>query len=471
MSLNWKEIDLVLEELDLGGSQIQKAIQSAFDILAFNIYGRHGGKTVLVSLSPGACRIHETFSAVPKPDRPLRFAEFLNSRIVNARIEEAAQLGDNRIVRLTVRRGEERFFVYLRLWSNAANVIVTDEKGVILDAMRRQPKKGEVSGGYYAPGGDLTAAGKEYRIRELPGEGSFNEKIDAFYRGEGGALSLESLREQARRNYEGSIGRIRASLEKLRAKEADYAGAGRFREYGDIILANLGSVKSGDLWLETENFYSSGELIRIKLDPEKTPQAAAEDYYGQYRKARNGLEDLRAEIESGEKELARLEDTLARLLAETNPLNLNKLLKNRGQQVPGTRKEDSGRPGLSFRRGDWLIIVGRDASENDALLRRHVKGNDLWLHARDYPGSYVFIKQRSGKTVPLDILLDAGNLAVFYSKGRNSGEGDLFYTQVKYLRRAKDGPKGLVLPTQEKNLHVRVEASRLRELETCRIEK
>jgi predicted ribosome quality control (RQC) complex YloA/Tae2 family protein len=83
----------------------------------------------------------------------------------------------------------------------------------------------------------------------------------------------------------------------------------------------------------------------------------------------------------------------------------------------------------------------------------------------------VFIKQRAGKTVPLDILLDAGNLAIFYSKGRNSGEGDLFYTPVKYLRRAKDGPKGLVIPTQEKNLHVRVEAERLKELESCRIEK
>ena len=115
--------------------------------------------------------------------------------------------------------------------------------------------------------------------------------------------------------------------------------------------------------------------------------------------------------------------------------------------------------------------MGRDAAENDALLRRHVKGNDLWLHARDYPGSYVFIKQRSGKTVPLDILLDAGNLAIFYSKGRNNGEGDLFYTPVKYLRRAKDGPKGLVLPTHEKNLHVKVDGERLRELEECRVEK
>jgi predicted ribosome quality control (RQC) complex YloA/Tae2 family protein len=80
----------------------------------------------------------------------------------------------------------------------------------------------------------------------------------------------------------------------------------------------------------------------------------------------------------------------------------------------------------------------------------------------------VFIKQRAGKTVPLEILLDAGNLAIFYSKGRNNGKGDLFYTQVKYLRRAKDGPKGLVIPTQEKNLHITLDEKRLRSLENCR---
>jgi predicted ribosome quality control (RQC) complex YloA/Tae2 family protein len=115
--------------------------------------------------------------------------------------------------------------------------------------------------------------------------------------------------------------------------------------------------------------------------------------------------------------------------------------------------------------------VGRDAAENDALLRRYVKGGDLWLHARDFPGSYAFIKQRPGKTFPLEIMLDAGNLAIFYSKGRNNAGGDLFYTQVKYLRRAKNGPKGLVIPSQEKNLHIQLDEKRLKELEACRIEK
>ncbi|GHV93692.1 hypothetical protein AGMMS50293_00120 [Spirochaetia bacterium] len=483
MSLNWKEINLILEELDLPGSQIQNAAQGAFDVIALRVHKKGETKTILIALSPGACRIHETFRSFPKSDKPLRFAQFLNSRIVNGWIEEAEQLGDNRIVRLVVHRGEQRFNLYIRLWSNAANCIVTDEAGVVLDAMRRLPKRGETSGGRYAPeedAGGKNVAKREYEIRELPGngsagdDGSFNEKIDAFYAEQGGALSLETLREQARRNCEGSMGRIGAALERLRAKEAEFGAAEKLREYGDIILANMGAIQPGDAWLEAENFFATGgspETIRIKLDTRKTPAVQAEHYYEQYRKAKKGLAEVQAEITAGEQELREVESKLERLLAEDNPLVLAKLLKTGGLKASPGLDQDKKRPGLSFRRGDWLLMVGRDAAENDALLRRHVKGNDLWLHARDFPGSYVFIKQRSGKTVPLEILLDAGNLAIFYSKGRNNGEGDLFYTPVKYLRRAKNGPKGLVIPTQEKNLHIKVDEKRLKELELCRIEK
>jgi len=492
MSLNWKEINLVLEELELSGAQIQKAVQSAYDVLCLKLYGKGGAKTLLVSISPLACRIHETFESAPKSARPLRFAEFLNSRIINGRIEEAAQLGNDRIVRITVRRnsedGVERFLIYIRLWSNAANVIVTDAEGKVLDAMRRLPKKGEVSGGFYrpeSPAGGKEKSGKEFQVRafpedllaDLPPDASFSQKIDAFYRREGGALSLDALREEARRKVEASIDRLKSSREKLKEKKEDFSRAERFKEYGDIILSNLNLINSGDEWLEVKGPGEDGEsagAVRIKIDPHKKPPASAEEYYEQYRKAKSGMAELQKQIEEGEEELLRLEETLNSLLAETNPLVLHKLLKTslvRGKLVSPARQDDIKRPGLSFRRKGWLIIVGRDAAENDALLRKHVKGGDLWLHARDYPGSYVFIKQRPGKTIPLDILLDAGNLAIFYSKGRKNGGGDLFYTQVKYLRRAKGGPKGLVLPTQEKNLSIKLEEERLQELEDCKVEK
>ncbi|MDR0402290.1 MAG: NFACT family protein [Treponema sp.] len=495
MSLNWKEINLILEELDLAGSRIQKVFQGDFNVLVLEVFGRTGGRTgekadertggaagaqtILVSLAPGGCRINRSLRPVPKTGKPLRFAQFLKSRVVNGRIEEASQLGDNRIIRLLLRRGEIRYRIYIRLWSNAANVIVTGEDGVILDAMRRLPKRGEVSGGFYRPEENpASSGGKDYAIRELPGEASFNEKIDLFYTEQGGELSLEKLRERAERLINGSVNRLEASLERLREKEAEYKNAARWKEYGDIIMANASAITPGSAWLEAADFFSPGNaVIRIELDARKSPPENAELCYDKYRKGKNGLKDIQEEIQNGAAELAKLGETKKRLLSETNPLVLTGLLRKagggrRGSPGAGGTSGSAGaekRPGLSFRTGDWLIIVGRDAGENDELLRRYVRGNDLWLHARDYAGAYVFIKHRPGKTPPLDVLLDGGNLALFYSRGRNNGSCDCYYTRVKYLRRVKTGPKGKVIPTQEKNIFIKLDQKRLKKLEDARI--
>ena len=437
MSLNWKEINLILEELSLEGAQIQGAAQTAFDVIVLRVHKRGETKNLLISLNPGACRLHQTFRDFPKSDKPLRFAQFLNSRVVNGWITEASQLADNRIARLIVKRGQFTYKLYIRLWSNAANFIVTDENGVVLDAMRRLPKRQEITGGSFIPESYEKKEGRagEREIRELEGEGSFNKKIDDYYALYKGSLSLETLKERARRHYEGSVGRISASLETLREKEALFLEEARSRDYDDLIASNI------------------------------EPEA----YYERYRKAKNALAKIRDEIAAGERELKKESEKLERVMSETNPLVLAKLSKHeRSRAAVSPAKNRKTRPGLTFVRGDWRIFVGRNASENDELLRRHVKGNDLWLHARGFSGSHVFIKQRAKKTFPLDILLDAGNLAIFYSKGRNNGKGDIVYTHVKYLRRAKDSPKGLVIPTQEKNLSVELDESRLRSLEESR---
>jgi predicted ribosome quality control (RQC) complex YloA/Tae2 family protein len=492
MSLNWKEINLILSELAVEGAQIQKVFQPDYEVLALVVYKQGVARTLLFVLTSGVCRFHETFRAVPKSDKPLRFGEFCKSRLVNGRIEEASQIGEDRIVRLVIRRGNFRYRLYARLWSGAANVIVTSEDGVILDAMRRLPKRGEVTGGCYTPeiiqaaaGYPATAgqpadkvAGKVYTVREYntvqagaadragaagaaahpagagahpagaaDRAGAFNAAIDAEYAEHGKELSLDALHEKAEKVYGARIVRIAASLERLREKAAAFANADELRVKGEAVMAGLGEGN-------------------VKADV-----ALAEAYFEKYKKAKSGLARVREEIAGGERVLADTEAKLRELLLETNPLRLAKLLKTESGPSQRSVKQSPGknRPGLSFMRGKWLLLVGRDAKENDELLRYHVKGADLWLHVRDIPGGYVFIKARRGKSVPLDILLDAGNLAVFYSKARNNGKAGLFYTQVKYLRRAKNGPRGLVIPTQEKNLSITLDEKRLKALEGCRV--
>jgi predicted ribosome quality control (RQC) complex YloA/Tae2 family protein len=73
----------------------------------------------------------------------------------------------------------------------------------------------------------------------------------------------------------------------------------------------------------------------------------------------------------------------------------------------------------------------------------------------------MFVKSVPGESLPLDTMLDAGNLALFYSNGKSSGQGDVYYTQVQYLRRVMGGKRRLVIPTREKTLFARLERERI----------
>ena len=177
--------------------------------------------------------------------------------------------------------------------------------------------------------------------------------------------------------------------------------------------------------------------------------------------------ELTHEIELAEKNLAALDKAYDAIKNEKNPVRIEQMLRRDSKPK---QQEKKVHPGIDYTIDGWYILVGRDANENDDLLRHYVKGPDLWMHTRDFPGGFVFIKNRPGKTVPLDILLYAGNLAVYYSKARKSGKADLYYTHVKWLRRAKDAPKGLVLPTHEKNLTIQLDESLLKKLDEIHAE-
>ena len=208
--------------------------------------------------------------------------------------------------------------------------------------------------------------------------------------------------------------------------------------------------------------WKTHEPVTIALDSRLKGHEQVERAYERYQRAKGTAENATAELTRLEAELASRIEELDTLLtprpdSEAWCADLTSAL-HEGQAATTARKG----VGLVIRSGAFTLLVGRNAKENDELLRHHTRGNDWWVHTRDYSGGYVFIKDIRGKSVPLEVLLDAAMLAIHYSKARKAGKADLYYTQVKYLRRAKGGPKGLVIPTQEKNLSVVLDEERLR---------
>ncbi|MGP1459557.1 MAG: NFACT RNA binding domain-containing protein [Treponema sp.] len=483
MSLNCREIDEIIRELALDGSYIQDVVQPGFDTLALYTYGKGGAKTVLICTAQNACRIHETRRKISRNDKPLRFMEFLKSKIKGAKIESVTQVGLERVIEFKLLCGGEPLSLFVRLWNNAANVVLCNPDFSILDVMFRRPAKGEVSGGVFTLPEKRADAGEEKvwpirdfselneKLRTQNGSSSeplsFNRKVDLWYGEYAASLSRKALLAEAQKWYEGAKTRMEGALSRLVQKQNEFTHAERYKTHGDLILSNAHLLDGKSKFLECAD-YTTGKTVRILIDPKKSAQENAALCYETYKKQKSGAQNLVHDIEILETKLQRLEKQYDSLIKEENPVKIEQLLR---KSLTPKQKIKKAHPGLDYTVDGWYILVGRTAEENDELLRRHVRGSDLWLHVRDFAGGYVFIKSRAGKTVPLEILLDAANLAVHYSKVRGAGKADLYYTNVKYLRRAKNAPKGTVLPTHEKNLCITPDKERLARLDKLQQEE
>jgi len=469
MSLNWKEIDLILEELDLQGSLIQKIRQPDFKSLLLDLYKPGNAFPLLINLNQGNVRLHRLTANNPKKVVLQRFAQFLRSRINGGRIVSAVQLNNDRIIKIITMNGEEKTYIYIRLWGGASNIIVTDIDHTILDAFYRRPKQNEVSGGIYFP--EETVPGKNksdkvFEIREYNINKSFNEFIENNYREIESNREIITLKSRVESIISSREYQIESALSGLNARVSSYENYEQYREQAELVKANIYKIHRGDTFLETVNYFNDNNLIKIYLDPTLSPGENSELLFSKYKKAKSGLKNIIEEINNLKRNLKNIQNEKEELTRTVSPENELSKLKEYLAGVPKQiqLKEKEKIPGLQFTSGSFTIFAGRTAIENDLLLRKYVRGNDYWLHTRDYPGGYIFIKLIKGKSIPLETLLDAGNLAVFFSKAKNSGKADLYYTQVKHLRRAKDSKRGTVLPTNEKNLSISIDVKRLNKL-------
>ncbi|MDC7223264.1 MAG: NFACT family protein [Spirochaetales bacterium] len=465
MSLNWKEIDRVREEWSLDSSFLQEIRQYDFHHILFQFYSPAGKTTLLVSLKQGSLRIHKTERKRKALARPPRFTTFLKARLKGGKVLNLEQIGSERILLFTIGRSHEIYHLYIKLWENSSNIIVTDENHKILDCFSRRPKRKEVPGEFFNPKQNFSAPPDpdRFTVRDFEGDGDYNRRLELYYDSLEKDGELTKLRDEAARCLKAERRRLAARQDRLDKRVADYGQGEKYKLWGDEIMSHLHLIKPGDKSLEITTWTEDGEeqVTLLELDPRLTGVENGERYYKRYKKARTGEKLAQEERDQLIRRLEKIDGELERLPEQEDREHLKTLITLEKERKT---KNDSPTPGLQFHSGPFLILVGRNAGENDELLRHHVRGNDLWLHSRDWPGGYIFIKTIKGKSVPLDTLLDAGNLAVHYSRGKKSGKCDLYYTEVKYLRRAKGAPKGTVLPTREKNLTVEPDPIRLARL-------
>ena len=316
--------------------------------------------------------------------------------------------------------------------------------------------------------GDEPIAASAMMLHQLPHASSqafdtMSDALTAYYE----AVTLKEDIASERRTLTQALTKQENLLQrKSDGLHADLGRAEKAEDYriqGDLLLANLHAITRGQKQVALQNYYSPDlEMLSIPLNPERGPSENAQIYFKKYTKAKRGhsrIQQLVSDVEADQGILrlyaSKLEaaDTLDVLQRLRTEFVANGYLKapQRGKQ-----KQEVGGP---FRRytsaNGFQMYVGRNSESNDLLLRQIAKPRDMWLHAKQIHGSHVIIRNPENRQdIPMPTLLQAAQLAAYYSKAHHASNVPVDYTWARYVVKRKGNVAGYVHYTREKTLYV-----------------
>lgn len=290
---------------------------------------------------------------------------------------------------------------------------------------------------------------------------SIGEALDSLY-------INSDRREWAKRHGASARKVLQNNIERCEKKLALYADAlnsgeqmEKCRLYGELLTANLHSLKSGTDTAAVDNYYADPvERIAIPLDRQLTPGENAQRYYKKYQKLKAARDMAIVQREQTLSELNYLEgqlDNLTKCTAENELSELIEELKEQGyiKRDKGGKKKmklAASKPMHFVSSTGADIYVGKNNRQNDELTLRFASPNDIWMHAKNIPGSHVIVKGASEQDTAT--MTEAALLAAYYSRARGSENVAVDYTPRKYVKKPAGAKPGMVIYTTNKTAYV-----------------
>jgi predicted ribosome quality control (RQC) complex YloA/Tae2 family protein len=248
-------------------------------------------------------------------------------------------------------------------------------------------------------------------------------------------------------------------LKQLERDLREHASPEQHKRIGDLLLANLSTAKrAGDRVTLIDYFAEDVPAIEVEVDQNLSLQEEAARRFARYSRSKRAITQIQSRIELGQKQLRKLQaeqESLEETIADGTALTSGKTsvpptsaggTKKPPPKVPGTRRYLSS--------DGFEILVGRTSNDNDQLTFKVARPNDLWLHASDYGGSHVVIRRQTRKEVPHQTIIEAAQLAAYFSQAKKDPKVDVHYTERKFVTKPKGAKPGLVRLQRFKNITV-----------------
>lgn len=454
--MHYEILEPVVEELSflLIGARVERVLQGEDGGLY--LLFRKDRKNFALLLSPDRSlpRLHLVSRKPRSASDPHPLVLNLRSRLPGSRLTRIALLNDDRIVEFHFVRNDEEYHLFFELTGSSANFFFANADLRVLASYHTAPAHGQARR-LLMPGVQYVLPPKKARIAHngalVPdGQESPNKTAESYYAGLAGHRHASVLRAE----LHSSLARALKKAERRRTAISEDLRAAHmaetYRQKGDLILANLGKLKTGMETVELSGY--DGIRTLLALDARLTPKENAEAYFRKYKKARTGLPVIEERMRRTEEEIADIRARIAKLeqtgdgdLAQIEQPGIRgaPLAAEGGREL--RRKPAAGVSGIrKFMYRGWEILVGANAAANDELTMRLARPDDLWLHAEGLPGSQVLVRNPMKGDIPSEILLKAAGIAAMHSKGKTAGKVPVTYTYARFVKKPKGAKPGLV---------------------------
>ena len=300
---------------------------------------------------------------------------------------------------------------------------------------------------------------------------SMSEALDRYYADRDQIVRIRRHGAALRHTVSSALSRAQnkyaAFLETIQQSDAHDAA----RINGELILANLHLAKPGMREMIVDDYFVDPPAKRvIPLDPAISVQENAKKCFKQYRKGKLGkayaegqIEGLASEIDYLEGQLENIDkcDTLYELNEIKEELIRERYL--RPEKAQANKPANKSSAPMRFVSSDKIAIyVGKNNRQNDALTLQTARSENIWLHAKNIPGSHVIIDYEGEP--PENTLREAAMLAAFYSQARTSAAVPIDYTPRKFVKKPSGARPGMVIYSTNRTVYVTPDSSLVQHL-------
>lgn len=317
---------------------------------------------------------------------------------------------------------------------------------------------------------DLHHMRQDHRIETFP---SVSRMLEEYYFRRDKILRFKTHGANLRHQLETLLKKNKKKLKNLYQDVETSHKNEKYKLLGDLITANIYAIEKGMESVTLMNYFDPECAdIEVALKVNRTPAQNAQAYYKKYNKGKTALVHLDEHIRETAERIYYLESLLNSLEQSTEFSELDEIrheflhseFNKKALTKEDRKKQTPSKPRHYISSEGFHIFVGKNNYQNDIISTKMGIAEDCWLHVKDAPGSHVLIVAK-GRFITEATLLEAGTLAAWYSKSRNSGNVAVDYLEYKYLKKPNKAKPGMVIFTNQNTMYVTPDREKIESLE------